>query len=81
MGKLHRTRRDFLLRLIARHRLPTRMLRALADEPEDLAQLHLNPPFFHSRWRALPLLRASGRPRIPRVRAEWLAQLRGLRLD
>ena len=73
----------FLLRLIARHGLPgaARMLRTLADELEDLAQLDLNPPFFHARWLALPQFRASGGPRVPRVRAEWLAQFRGLRLD
>ena len=86
MDKLHRTRRDFLLRLIP-HGLPgaARMLRTLADELEDLAQLDLNPPFFHSRWRALPdryhsPVHPEG-PRIPRVRAECLAQFRGLRLD
>ncbi len=83
MDKLHRTRRDFLLRLIARHGLPgaARMLRTLADELEDLAQLDLNPPFFHSRGERYHSYVHPEGPRIPRERAEWLAQFRGLRLD
>jgi len=51
MDKLQRAGRDFLMRLVAEHRLrgAAPVLRALAQEIEDLAQLDLNPTFFHSK--------------------------------
>ena len=51
MNKLPRAGRDFLMRLVAQHGLDgaARVLRALVDELEDLAQLDLNPPFFQSK--------------------------------